>query len=155
MAYEEPDLPVAGNPVSTSSFGFKVRNSVIWLKEQVDTLLTGNIPIAGHQGGSATALSTPGTTNYTPTGLVMITGVAYFAIGDNDVTVTYPFTWAEKPFVFCCTGYPHGLGSFSGRAQADIINSLNQSVTSFAINIAVVDRAVVWAIPWFAIGVPA
>ena len=32
MAYEEPDLPVAGTPVSVANFGVKVRNSLIYLK---------------------------------------------------------------------------------------------------------------------------
>jgi hypothetical protein len=114
MGYEEPDLPVAGNPVSTSGFGFKVRNSLIWIKEQLDILLVSPaLTISKRQGGSATDCSTPGTTNYTPTTSVEQIGVAAIAFGSGTaqattVTVTFPVEFTDVPHLTFSVEYVSG-----------------------------------------------
>lgn len=101
MAYDEPDLPVAGNPISTSGFGFKVRDSIIWLKSQIDTAFS----LVKRQGGNATNWNTPGTDNYTISGAKIQTGVVVTETisgtgGTAAVTVTFPEAFTETPLVF-------------------------------------------------------
>ena len=98
--YEEPDLPVAGNAVSTSGFGFKARNSIIWLKEQVDALIS---IVSYRQGGSATDWNTAGTTNYTPTKSKIQTGTREFAFAGQSgmgFTITFPVEFSAIPQVY-------------------------------------------------------
>jgi len=104
MAYEEPDLPVSGNAVSTSGFGFKVRNSIIWLKEQIDALLAGTV-IYRRTGGSATDWDNLfGTTVYSPTKSKMQLVHGAIEFSDNldktaTVDITFPVAFDDKPFV--------------------------------------------------------
>lgn len=105
MAYEEPDSPTSGNPVSKSAFGDKVRNSIIWLKEQADALLAGRL-IMYRQGGSATAWDTSGTTNYTLTGVKTIIQGGTINVHTNNGasqgsgSITYPTAFANVPLTF-------------------------------------------------------
>lgn len=154
MAYEEPELPVAGNPVSVSGFGAKVRNSIIWLKSQIDNSLA----VTYHQGGSETQLNVPGTSNYAKSGETMIHGVAYFPTGSatTTVTVTYPFTWAHEPEIILGAPYQYGTGGYSGYPWWRLADeNTGQTTTDFKIVLGVNDRTCVFAVPWIAIGTPA
>lgn len=101
MAYQEPDLPVAGQPVSVSAFGSKVRNSIIWLKEQVDAYL-GKSALY-RQGGNATDWDTAGVTNYIPEKSIIQTGTKEFAFTGNSslgLSITFPIEFSAKPQVY-------------------------------------------------------
>lgn len=123
MAYQEPELPVATEPVSVAGFGSKVRDSIIWLKEQVDALLAAPASfITGRLGGSSTIWATPGSTEYTPAagsyhaevGVVQITvsGGSYSA---PKVTYETPFT--NIPVLLIGSGFKLVSGSYSGDAR--------------------------------------
>ncbi len=60
-------------------------------------------PIIGRQGGSADNWETGGTTNYTPTSVIMQVGMAAITlINQNfgDVSITFPVAFSGVPLVF-------------------------------------------------------
>jgi hypothetical protein len=123
MAYQEPELPVATEPVSVSSFGAKVCNAIIWLKEQVDALLAApSSVISGRIGGSATVWATPGTTGYAPTAgdYHLETGVVQIAVSGGSYSapkVTYKTAFTNIPVLLIGSGFKLISGSYSGNAR--------------------------------------
>lgn len=101
MAYEEPNLPVAGNPTSVSGFGAPVRNSLIWLKTAVD----GALSVSARKGGSATDWTVLGDTTYTsPKAAIQLCNGYVEFDNSSDLeaskTVTYPVAFSGTPVAF-------------------------------------------------------
>jgi len=68
----------------------------------VDDTKVGNrvMKLTRRQGGNASAWATAGSTNYTPTGVLMQVGREWSS-ASADVTVTYPTPFSNTPLIFC------------------------------------------------------
>ncbi len=157
MAYQEPDLPVAQEPVSVSAFGSKVRNSIMWLKEQIDILATA-LTFSYRQGGSATDWNAGGTTNYAITSLPLIqVGSYHFSMTSvlaeaHMITFNTPFS--VKPIVFTGAEFISGNTTLFKSTSVEDITTDNFYLSLNLISSAPSSPPVVIDVFWIAVCYP-
>jgi len=101
-SFEDPTVGATTTEISRANFGLKVKNSLNWLKEQVDALATG-VVVSARQGGSATDWAVSGATNYTPTGSILQCGTLQVTMNvgypSKGTSFTFPIEFGDIPIV--------------------------------------------------------